>query len=277
MQEEKCCVVTCDNPIDQNYWNQQYASNTTGWDLGEVAPAIKRYIDQLPSKTISILIPGCGNAHEAAYLMDQGFTNVTVIDIAPLLVEKLQEKFEGNDRIKIVPGDFFDHQGQYDLIIEQTFFCALPPFMRQRYANKMYRLLNNNGILSGLLFDREFEDGPPFGGSRAEYENLFKAAFTFNRVEPCQESVDKRAGNELFIELQKDDSINVALYAIDGITCSNCSKTIVGQFMTVEGVLNCSISTDFKELLLVSSREIPIESLRQILAYDKKYLIETKN
>ncbi len=277
MQEEKCCVVTCDNPIDQNYWNQQYASNNTGWDLGEVSPAIKSYIDKLPSKSISILIPGCGNAYEAAYLMDQGFTNVTVIDIAPLLTAKLQEKFADTKGIKIIQGDFFDHEGQYDLIIEQTFFCAIPPSMRQRYANKMHRLLSHNGILSGLLFDREFENGPPFGGSRSEYENLFKAAFTFKQIEPSQDSVEKRAGSELFIELQKDDNIKVAPYAIDGITCSNCSKTIVGQFMAVDGVLNCSISTDFKELLLVSRSEIPIESLRRVLAYDKKYQIEPKS
>jgi CRISPR/Cas system CMR-associated protein Cmr5 small subunit len=149
--------------------------------------------------------------------------------------------------------------------------------MRQRYANKMYRLLNNNGILSACCLIESLKTSLPLERSRAEYENLFKAAFTFNRIEHLPESVEKRAGNELFIELQKDDSINVALYAIDGITCSNCSKTIVGQFMTVDGVLNCSISTDFKELLLVSSREIPIESLRQILAYDKKYQIEPKN
>lgn len=277
MQEEKCCVVTCDNPIDQNYWNQQYASNNAGWDLGQVAPAIKRYIDQLPSKTISVLIPGCGNAHEAAYLMDQGFTNVTVIDIAPLLVEKLQQKFSDTKGIKIIQGDFFDHEGQYDLIIEQTFFCALPPSMRQRYANKMHSLLNKNGVLSGLLFDREFEKGPPFGGSRSEYENLFKAAFSFKQVESCQESVEKRAGSELFVQLQKDDNVNVALYAISGITCSNCSKTIAQQLMALNGVLNCSISTDFKELLLLSRSEIPIESLRQVLAYDKKYQIEPKS
>lgn len=274
MQEEKCCVVTCDNPIDQNYWNQQYASDNTGWDLGQVAPAIKSYIDKLPSKTISILIPGCGNAHEAAYLINQGFTNVTVIDIAPLLVEKLQEKFQDTKEINIIQGDFFEHEGQYDLIVEQTFFCALPPSMRQRYVKKMHTLLINNGTLSGLLFDREFENGPPFGGSRSEYENLFKAAFTFNLIETCQESVEKRAGSELFVELQKDDNAKVALYAIDGVTCSNCSNTIRDQFTAVDGVLNCSISTDFKTLLLVSGSEIPIETLKQVLAYDKKYQIE---
>jgi hypothetical protein len=43
---------------------------------------IKNYIDTLKDKDIAILIPGCGNTYEAAYLLEQGFTNVTVIDIA---------------------------------------------------------------------------------------------------------------------------------------------------------------------------------------------------
>jgi hypothetical protein len=30
----------------------------------------------------------------------------------------------------VLLGDF-NHKGEYDLIIEQTFFCALPPVMRQ--------------------------------------------------------------------------------------------------------------------------------------------------
>jgi methyl halide transferase len=90
--EEKCCVVSCDKPLDGEFWNAQYLSEKIGWDLGEVSPPLKNYIDQLTDKNISILIPGCGNTYEAEYLLQQGFTNITVIDIAPALVEKLQAK-----------------------------------------------------------------------------------------------------------------------------------------------------------------------------------------
>ena len=43
--------------LDQEYWDTQYISNTTGWDLGEVSPPIKSYIDTIEDKNISILIP----------------------------------------------------------------------------------------------------------------------------------------------------------------------------------------------------------------------------
>lgn len=189
--------------LDKEYWNKQYKSNTIGWDLGEVSFPIKEYIDTLENKNISILIPGCGNSYEAEYLLNQGFTDVTVIDIAPTLVQNLRVKFKNYSNIKIKLGDFFEHQGQYDLIIEQTFFCALPPTMRQNYVLKTHQLLKEKGLLIGLLFDKFFEGGPPFGGSKTEYVNLFKNHFDFIKLDLCQNSIKPRANSELFFEFQK--------------------------------------------------------------------------
>lgn len=107
MDNLKCCVVACDNPLDQTYWDNQYKANTTGWDLGTVSLPIKSYIDTLKDKNTRILIPGCGNTYEAVYLLEQGFTNVTVIDIAPTLVQNLKTKFKDNPNINILLGDFF--------------------------------------------------------------------------------------------------------------------------------------------------------------------------
>jgi SAM-dependent methyltransferase len=189
--------------LDQEYWDNQYKTNATGWDLGKVSPPIKEYIDTLKNKNISILIPGCGNSHEAEYLLSQGFTNITLIDIAPTLVENLQKKFKKYPNIKIVLGDFFEHKGQYDLVIEQTFFCALPPTMREKYVVEMHKILKAKGLLVGLLFNKTFESGPPFGGSKAEYEELFKDYFDFKIMGTCHNSIAPRANSELFIEFKK--------------------------------------------------------------------------
>lgn len=205
MNDPKLFMTTDGEVLNQAFWDHLYVAHDTGWDMGKVSPPIKSYIDTLENKEISILIPGCGNSYEADYLLQQGFTNVTLIDIAPTLVEHLHEKFIDNDNIKIVLGDFFDHQGSYDLILEQTFFCALPPIMRQNYAAKMHQILAENGKLAGLLFNKEFESSPPFGGSQAEYEILFRSKFTILKMELCQNSIPKRANNELFFEVQRNN------------------------------------------------------------------------
>jgi SAM-dependent methyltransferase len=203
MENIKCCLEKCELPLDKNYWDTQYKSNNTGWDLGIVSPPIKNYFDIVANKSSAILIPGCGNTYEAEYLLQQGFTNITVIDIAPTLVARLQEKFANNPCINIILGDFFEHQGKYNYIVEQTFFCALPPTLRKKYVDKMHQLLHNHGLLVGLLFNRDFDISPPFGGSVEEYKQLFKDRFNLNQFNVCKTSVLPRANTELFIELKK--------------------------------------------------------------------------
>ncbi|MFN0049465.1 MAG: methyltransferase domain-containing protein [Cytophagales bacterium] len=199
-QTEACCVVTCDLDLGQNYWDNHYQAEKIGWDLGEVSPPLKAYIDQLENKHARVLIPGCGNTYEAEYLLEKGFTNVTVIDIAPTLVENLRQKFAGNPNISIVLGDFFAHEGEYDLVLEQTFFCAISPTLRQNYADKMRDLLASGGKLAGVMFDKEFEfQGPPFGGCKCKYMGYFEPYFDIKIAEKCYNSAAKRKDEELFV------------------------------------------------------------------------------
>lgn len=277
MNEIQCCTVSCEKPLDQNYWDAQYKSNTTGWDLGIISTPIRSYIDSLTDKNIRILIPGGGNSYEAEYLLDKGFTNITVLDIAPTLVHQLQDKFEGKSGIQIVLGDFFEHLGAYDLIIEQTFFCALPPSLRQRYVWKMHQLLSEKALLVGLLFNRTFEKSPPFGGSLSEYEQLFQHSFLQQHLAICNNSVTPRAGTELWFEFEKNTDVSVGLYHIDGITCADCSYTILQKIKELAGVKNVSLNTSNTDLLLVSDSEIPIELLQQQIAFEAKYSIEKIN
>jgi shikimate 5-dehydrogenase len=147
-----------DKPLDQDYWDAQYKAKSTGWDLGKVSTN-KEYIDTLDNKNCSILIPGCGNTYEAEYLLQEGFTNITVIDIAPTLVESLKQKFTDNSSIKIIQADFLNTRARYDLIIEQTFLR-----FTSNYASEV--CLENAPAFSrrrntgGLLFNRSFEVSP---------------------------------------------------------------------------------------------------------------------
>jgi SAM-dependent methyltransferase len=194
--------------LNKEYWNNRYLQQQTGWDIGSVAPPLKEYIDQLINKNSSILIPGCGNAYEAAYLLQQGFKNVTLVDIAPAATAALEDKLSTyiNNGLQIISGDFFDLKTTYDLILEQTFFCALDPTLRSAYVEKMVSLLNPDGKLVGLLFNRHFEGGPPFGGSKLEYQELFTPKFNIQTMDTAYNSIAPRAGMELFIKMTKKRS-----------------------------------------------------------------------
>lgn len=187
--------------LGEEYWSKRYIENLIGWDIGEPSTPIKEYIDQLPNKNIAILIPGCGNAYEAAYLLQKGFTNITLVDISDHLVKTLKEKFADylNKEIKILHADFFSlKEMKFDLIIEQTFFCAIHPTLRTSCVEQYSNLLNPNGKLVGLLFNKEFESNPPFGGTEIEYRNLFSKYFNIQKMELCYNSILPRKNSELF-------------------------------------------------------------------------------
>lgn len=195
---------TIQNKLNQDFWNQRWENNLTGWDIGYASPAITDFMMNFPNKSAKILIPGCGNAYEAEFLVEHGFTTITLLDIAPKAVERLNEKFKNLMNVRILCEDFFQHQEKYDLIIEQTFFCAISPEKREKYAQKANELLNENGKIIGVLFSREFEkQGPPFGGNKTEYIPLFEPFFTVEKMENCYNSIEPRKNSELFIHLSK--------------------------------------------------------------------------
>ena len=68
--------------LNKNIWNEKYIKQYTPWDLREISPPLKNYIDHLENKNIKILIPGFRNAYEAEYLYKLGFKNVYLIDWA---------------------------------------------------------------------------------------------------------------------------------------------------------------------------------------------------
>ncbi|MEO8174274.1 MAG: SAM-dependent methyltransferase [Sediminibacterium sp.] len=191
--------------LPAEFWDDLYRREETRWDIGSVSTPIKEYIDQLHDKNIRILIPGAGSSYEAIYLAEQGFTDITVIDISVLVSDRLRKTIASSyPHIKIITGDFFLLNGQYDLIIEQTFLCTIPPSLRKNYVANVKELLTGNGKLAGVLFNREFDTNPPFGGNTEEYRQLFSSALRIKVLEDCINSIPARAGTEVFLIAEND-------------------------------------------------------------------------
>ncbi len=185
--------------LDKNYWDARWVEGHTGWDLKGISPAIQLYIDQEVHKDSSILIPGCGNAYEAQYLVEKGVREIHLLDISPSICKKLENQFP-QENVHVHCTDFFTHKGQYDFILEQTFFCALEPAHREDYTRKIKSLLGPRGTLFGLLFDTTFEkEGPPFGGSAEEYKTLFSQTFSTVNIQETSHSIAPRQGTEVFL------------------------------------------------------------------------------
>lgn len=202
--------------LDRDFWGERYHSGQTGWDIGGPSTPLKEYIDQLSNKDLRILIPGGGRAWEAEYAHRQGFGNVFVIDLSDTPFADLMERCPDFPKDHLIVGDFFVHTERYDRILEQTFFCALDPALREAYVIHMTKLLKPGGKLVGVLFNDSLNtDRPPFGGYRDEYLPLFEAHFAQVSMETCTNSIKPRAGRELWLSASNGERyipIDCSLY-----------------------------------------------------------------
>ena len=191
--------------LSSDFWNNKYKNNKIGWDLGEVSPPLKAYFDQLTNRDLKILIPGGGNSYEAEYLFKNDFKNVYVVDISQIALENIKIRIPTFPDAQLIHADFFEIETTFDLVIEQTFFCAINKSLRENYAQKMKDLLNRKGKLVGLMFDAVLnENHPPFGGTKKEYTTYFESHFSMDIFTKCYNSFHNRQGMELFVKFIKE-------------------------------------------------------------------------
>ena len=194
--------------LNKDFWNNKYLTQNTGWDIGFASYPLKAYFDHIMDKTIRILIPGCGNGYEAEYLNKRGFKNVFLLDFSALALENFSKRVPHFPSEHLICEDFFVHKNIYDLIVEQTFFCAIDPSLRKKYVEKAWELISPGGKIIGLLFNDPLNiDTPPFGGNKKEYETLFREKFEILVLETAYNSIPPRAGRELFFIFKKSPAV----------------------------------------------------------------------
>ncbi len=159
-------------------WEQCYLDGQTPWDKNAPSPPLVEWVRRVhPSG--KALVPGCGAGHDVAMLAAAGI-DATGLDIAPSAIARAQSAYPGHAS-RFVLGDLFatpaDWHGAFDLVLEHTCLCALPPTMRQDYEKAAHRLLRPGGLLAGIWFINPEMDpgetGPPFGIPVDELDALF--------------------------------------------------------------------------------------------------------
>ncbi|KAG6060826.1 hypothetical protein E4U17_003373 [Claviceps sp. LM77 group G4] len=147
------------------------------------------------------LVPGCGPGHDVLLLSSFGY-DVVGLDCCTEAVRMAEENHKKMDergiyeplngvergQVRWVEGDFFgdawtkglgnNGEGQFDLIFDYTFLCALPLSARPNWSSRMAELLHPSGRLVCLEFPSGKPlslGGPPWGLTPEVYEALLGA------------------------------------------------------------------------------------------------------
>jgi SAM-dependent methyltransferase len=172
-------------------WNQRYVDGKTAWDLGGPPPALVRVIAARPP-SLRVLVPGAGRGHDALAWAQAGH-QVVAVDFAPLAVVAARENAAARGvAMEVHEGDIFalpdTFAGSFDLVWEQTCFCAIPPERRADYARSMAAVLRPGGHIVALFWNHGREGGPPHDVTREDVDRIFSGAFVVEEVSAVPDS-----------------------------------------------------------------------------------------
>ncbi|HIE79519.1 MAG TPA: methyltransferase domain-containing protein [Nitrospinaceae bacterium] len=193
-------------------WQRHYEENDLGWDLGQVAPPFVKLWQEEKLPLGKVLVPGCGRGHEVVFLAENGF-DVTAIDFSSGAVTYLKNALKKrNLEGRILHQDFFSldesHEGVYDLVLEQTFFCAISPKQRRDYVLNVSRILKPGGILVGLFYHTDEQGGPPYNTTREDIEMHFSKKFEIQELDKTSLSAEQRKDKEWLGILKKPENLS---------------------------------------------------------------------
>ncbi len=195
------------NELDgENFWSEIYRTETPRWDLKQPTPALVDMLPRLKLTKQRILVLGGGAGHDAAFIAQAGHS-VTLVDISSEAVTQAQSLYGSIENLKILQADAFNlpksFAGNFDIVFEHTFFCAVNPSRRNELINIWRNCLTEQGQVLGIFFVMDKKERAPIGSSEWELRQRFKKHFHFLFWGRWHESIDKRQGLELFVYMQK--------------------------------------------------------------------------
>lgn len=189
-------------------WDELWKQSVTPWDRAGPSQALKDAVtlkkdaigvrNQATGQRARALVPGCGRGYDVLSLASLGFDTYGVdgSESAIEAAEKLREESGSSDTYRVVDertgrgkadfivGDFFKDDfltatkgGDFDLIFDYTFLCALPQELRPAWAKRMTELLAPRGHLICLewpLHKPPKNGGPPHGLTAELYTELLR-------------------------------------------------------------------------------------------------------
>lgn len=182
-----------------DFWEARWQSGDTPWDHGEPAPPFVEFVEDEGAPCGTIVIPGPGSGHDVRFFAEKGAT-VMGLDISPSAIEQARRRnphpnadYRLGDVLQPEPG----LRARFDWVIEHTCLCALPPRLRAAYARAIPQYLVPGGQFLAIFYRTPHSpDGPPFGISGDEIDQLFGEAFTLIRAWEPRRAYPSRVGRE---------------------------------------------------------------------------------
>ncbi len=199
--------------MQADFWHDMWSSGVVGFHQSEINEFLQGHWQRLDLQGKgAVLVPLCGKSLDMLWLHQQGHEVLGVELSQQALDEFLSENsiqaepvehehFCGYelDAMTLLCGDFFKLSAtdcqQVAAVYDRASIVALPPQMRQDYANHLQTILaaGTKMLMVTMEYDQTKMPGPPFSVPESEVRQLFKGVASLDKV---AEQSFNRKGNE---------------------------------------------------------------------------------
>ncbi|KAA6404019.1 MAG: putative kinase domain protein [Streblomastix strix] len=141
-----------------DYWNERYTRDQQSFEWFQRYSALKKPIIQNIKKSSNILQVGVGTSRLQEDMYDDGYRNITSIDISPVAIDLVKKRAEDKQELKFEVGDVLElsryGEGIYDAVIDKgtmdSILCG-----EDAYPNIMKMLAGISKVLkaNGVFFE----------------------------------------------------------------------------------------------------------------------------
>jgi thiopurine S-methyltransferase len=189
--------------MDPDFWNQRWREGRIGFHQEKVTPLLQKHWSSLNVASDSrVFVPLAGKSRDLLWFAAQGH-RVLGVELSQLAVEQFfaentltpesRESRYGTHYaaggIELICGDAFaldrDVLADCDAVFDRAALIALPPGLRQRYANELYARLPDGcrGLLITLEYPQHQKVGPPFSVDESEVRDLYGPGWHVDTLE----------------------------------------------------------------------------------------------
>lgn len=189
--------------MEPGFWQLRWREGRIGFHQDEVTPLLREYWSTLALPADSrIFVPLAGKTRDMSWLAAQGH-RVLGVELSQIAIDQFfvehgltpasHESRHGvhhvADRVELICGDAFalDANALSGCagVFDRAALIALPPELRQRYADELYSLLpaGCRGLVITLEYPQHEKDGPPFSVDEDEVHALYGRGWRIDRLE----------------------------------------------------------------------------------------------
>lgn len=191
------------DPASAEFWDLRYDAGFAPWDPGGVPAQLRAFVARA-ARPRSVLVPGCGAAHEVRCLAEAGW-DVLGLDFSHEALARARALL-GPHVNRVRYGDFFAPiAGEpFEVVYERAFLCALPRRLWRDWARRLAQVVEPGGTLAGYFYFDAGERGPPFGlGGQQQLDELLAPSFERIADAAVGDSIDVFRGKERWQEWRR--------------------------------------------------------------------------